>query len=131
MGFRRLIISLTVASLFTMASFGNAMAGTPFKTIRVVVNPNGTLFLAGAGLTVTHPSTGHYHVAFPSATWNTIISNLTTPCFFIPQVQTLFTTSTAEITGYSTLGDGSGSIDVAVQSGADAMLAMVFTSANC
>lgn len=89
------------------------------------------LYLAGAGLTMTHPSTGHYHVAFPSTTWNTIVNNLTTPCYFIPQVQTLFTTSTAEITGYSTLADGSGSIDVTVQSGADAMLAMVFTSANC
>jgi hypothetical protein len=133
MNIRRSIVRLALASVIAVASFGGVATADsiPFKTLRVVINPNGSLFLAGAGLTVTHPSAGHYHVAFATGTWKTVVNNLTTPCFFLPQVQPLFTTSAVQITGYSTLGDGSGSIDVTVMSGVDVSLAMVFTSGNC
>ena len=133
MNIRRSIVSLTLASLFAVASFGGTAAADsiPFKTLRAVINPSGSIYLAGAGLTVTHPSTGHYHVAFAAGTWKTFVNGLTTPCYFVPQVQPLFTTSAVQITGYSTLPDGSGSIDIAVASGADATLAVIFTSANC
>jgi hypothetical protein len=104
-----------------------ASATSPFKTLRVVTEPNGTIFVGGSSLTITHTSTGHYHIAFPVGTWN----NSGSACFFLPQVQSMFTTSPAEITGYGTTGDGAGAIDVAILSGADAWLVMVFTSANC
>jgi hypothetical protein len=127
MNIPRSLISVTMASLFMTASFGDAFAAVPFKTLRAATNPNGTLFVGGGGLTVTHVSTGHYHVAFPLGTWN----NGSSSCFFVPQVQAVFTTAVAEITGWTTFGDGSGVVDIAVSSGADAPLMMVFTSANC
>ena len=129
MNIRRSIIGLVAAGLFITASMGDALTSTtiPFKTLRVASNPDGTLFVGGAGLTVTHTSTGHYHVAFPLGTWN----NGGTACFFVPMVQTVFTILSAEITGWATFSDGSGVVDIAIASGADAPLMMVFTSANC
>lgn len=129
MTIRRTILGLVMAGTCTLATVGDAAASPniPFKTLRVVVEPNGTLFVGGAELTVTHTGTGGYHIAFPIGTWN----NGGSACFFLPQVHTIFTTSPAEVTGYATFGDGSGAMDVAVLSGADAWLVMTFTSANC
>jgi hypothetical protein len=121
--------SLVVAGACTLATLEGAMASPniPFKTLRVVVQPNGTLLVGGAELAVTHTSTGNYNITFPIGTWN----NRGSACFFVPQVQPIFTSSPAEITSYATFGDGSGTMDVAVLSGADAWLVMTFTSANC
>lgn len=129
MNIHRAFISLVVAGAFIVTGFSEARgAGAiPFKTLRVVTMPNGTLFVGGAGLTVTHTGTGTYHIAFPIGTWN----NGASSCFFLPQVQTLFSTSGVDVTGYGTASDGSGAIDVAVLSGADTWLVSVFTSANC
>jgi hypothetical protein len=112
-----------------LATMGDAMASPniPFKTLRVVVEPNGTLFVGGAELTVAHTGTGSYHIAFPLGTWN----NGGSACFFLPQVHTIFTPSASEVVGYATFGDGSGAMDVIIQSGTDAWLVMTFTSANC
>jgi hypothetical protein len=131
MSIRQMIVSLFVSGLLVSATAMNASASptAPFKTLRVVVEPDGTLFVGGnrvspgQGFTVTHLSTGHYRATFPPGTWSS--------CFFLPQVQTIFTTATAQVTGYTTSGDGSGGIDVAVSTGADAWLVMVFTSAEC
>lgn len=126
---RRSILGLIVAGIFSLSTFGDAMAApnVPFKTLRVVVDPTGKVFVGGAELTVTHVATGHYRIAFPVGTWN----NGGSACFYLPQVQTIFTSSAAQVVGYATAGDGSGAMDVVVQSGADAWLVMTFSSANC
>lgn len=131
MNIRRAIVSLLVSGLFVSATASDVLASptAPFKILRVVVEPNGTLFVGGnrvspgQGFTVTHLSAGQYQVDFPAGTWSS--------CFFVPQVQTIFTSATAQITGYATFGDGHGGINVAVSTGADAWLVMVFTSAEC
>lgn len=127
MNLRRSLTSLSLATALVAATFGSAAAAVPFKVIRAVSNANGTLFVGGAGLTVTHTSTGHYRFAFPTGTWN----NGGSSCFFIPQVQPLFSSATSTIVGYSTFADGSGNIDVAMSNNLDTSLIVVFTSANC
>jgi hypothetical protein len=104
-----------------------AAGSIPFKSLRAATNANGTFFVGGGGFTITHPSTGNYHVAFPPGTWN----NGGTACFYVPQVQSIFTTSPAVIAGWTTFSDGSGVVDIVIVSGADAPLMLVFTSANC
>lgn len=128
MNIRRAIMSLAaVGGLCVSSTAGFASTTAPFKTLKAATNADGSFFVGGAGFTITHTSTGHYHVAFPTGTWNSGSS----ACFYVPQVQTIFTTAQAEITGWTTVSDGSGVVDVAVTSGADAPLMMVFTSANC
>jgi hypothetical protein len=132
---KRSIVSLLAIGLFTMASVSNALAGDPFKTLRLATNANGTIFVglgiapgsnsiitSSAGVTVTH-TPGHYHVEFATGTWS--------GCFFVPLVQSVFTMSPAEITAWATFGNGSGFVDIAITSGADVPLMMVFTSAAC
>jgi hypothetical protein len=132
---RRSIAGLLAAGLFTMVSVSEASAD-PFKIVRVATNPNGSIFVglgiapggnsnifSSQGVTVSHGSPGHYHVNFATGTWS--------GCFFVPLVQSVFTTSPAEITAWATFGDGHGFVDIAIASGADAPLMMVFTSAAC
>jgi hypothetical protein len=126
---QRSILGVFVACLFIASSFSyaNAAGSIPFKTLRAATNSDGTFFVGGGGFTVSRGPMGHYHVAFPAGTWN----NGATACFYVPVVQAIFTTATAEIAGWTTFGDGSGVVDIVVSSGADAPLMMVFTSANC
>jgi hypothetical protein len=132
---KRSIIGLLATGLFTMASASSASAD-PFKIVRVATNANGSIFVglgiapggnsnifSNQGVTVSHSSPGHYRVDFAPGTWS--------GCFFVPLVQSVFTTSPAEITAWATFGDGHGFVDIAIASGADAPLMMVFTSAAC
>lgn len=119
---RRSIAGLLAAGLFTIASASNALAN-PFKIIPCATNADGTTFVGCVGPTVTHLSPARYHVAFPAGTWS--------GCFFVPLVQSVFTASPAQITAWATFGNGSGFVDIAIASGADAPLMMLFTSANC
>jgi hypothetical protein len=129
MNIRRFIINTVMAGLFTATSFGSALgAGSiPFKTLRGSLNANGTVFVGGAGFTVAVGGQGRYKIAFPVGTWN----NGNTACFFVPQVQALFTTAVPEIIDWTTSSDGSGLVDINMSSGVDTPLNVVFTSANC
>jgi hypothetical protein len=135
LNFRCSVVGLLAAGLFTMAGVSEASAD-PFKIVRIATNPNGSIFVgvgiapggnstifSNQGVTVSHPITGHYRVDFAPGTWS--------GCFFVPIVQSVFTTSPAEITAWATFGDGHGFVDIAIASGADAPLMMVFTSAAC
>ncbi len=132
---RRSITGLLAAGLFTTVSVSEASAD-PFKIVRVATNSNGSIFVglgiapggnstifSNGGVTVSHPSTGHYRVDFAPGTWS--------GCFFVPIIQSVFTTSPAEITAWATFGDGHGFVDIAIASGADVPLMMEFTSAAC
>jgi hypothetical protein len=123
------LVAVSMAAFFAVANVGAVGAAnpTPFKVLRAATNLNGSFFVGGSGFTVTHPSTSNYHVSFPKGTWN----SLGVPCYFVPEVQSVFTPSPAEITGWWTVSDGSGWVDVHVTSGQDARLMMTFTSANC
>ncbi len=124
--------SLTALSVAAMLAVVNVTAvgaanPLPVKILRAATNANGTFFVGGSGFTVTHTSTGNYHVAFPAGTWK----SGTQPCYFVPLVESVFTPSPAEITAWWTVSDGSGWVDIHVTSGKDAPLMMTFTSANC
>jgi hypothetical protein len=125
MKIRNALMGLATVGLLGQTAL--ASPTSPFKTLRAATNADGTFFVGGTGFTVSHPSTGHYHIAFPTGTWNSGSS----ACFYVPQVQAIFTSAIAEIAGWTTFGDGSGVVDVAVSSGADAPLMLVFTSAGC
>jgi hypothetical protein len=129
MNIRRSIISAAMAGLFTATSFGSAFgAGNiPFKILRGSINANGTVFAGGAGFTVNPGGGGRYKVVFPVGTWN----NGNTACFFVSQVQAMFTTAVAQITELTTSADGSGIVNINISSGVDTPLNVVFTSANC
>jgi hypothetical protein len=123
------LVALSMAAFFAIANVSAVGAAnpTPFKVLRAATNANGTFFVGGSGFTVSHPSTSNYHVSFPKGTWN----SLGVACYFVPEVQSVFTPAVAEIAGWWTVSDGSGSVDVHVTSGKDAPLMMTFTSANC
>ena len=140
MNIHRAIMSLLVSGLFVSTTIASAQASSthPFKTLRVVITVDGTAFVGGnrvlpfQGINVTHGPTGVYHVTFQPGTWNDPSTSMA--CFFVPQVQTLFTSATARVTVYNTFDDGRGGVDVVVSSGTsnvDASVVMVFTSAEC
>ena len=118
-----------MAAFFALANVGAVGAATPapLKILRAATNPNGTFFVGGSGFTVSHTSTSNYRVTFPKGTW--VSSSV--PCYYVPEVQSVFTAAPAEITGWWTVSDGSGWVTVHVTSGLDAPLMMTFTSANC
>jgi hypothetical protein len=95
-----------------------------------VFNSDGSVFVGWGGFTASHNGTGVYHVAFPAGTFN----HLATACFFVPQVTGVFAGTTAEIAGWLTFGDGSGSVDVVTSAAgqqADVSWSLVATSARC
>ena len=125
-------MSLTVLSVVAMLAVVNVTAAgaanpLPVKILRAATNANGTFFVGGSGFSVAHTSTGNYHVSFPAGTWKSGAA----ACYFVPQAQAVFTPAVAEITGWWTVSDGSGWVDIHVTSGKDAPLMLTFTSANC
>jgi hypothetical protein len=130
LGLNRLpLLALSLAAFVAIANVSAAGAAgpAPFKILRAATNANGTDFVGGSGFTVTRTSQSNYHVSFPVGTWN----SSGVPCYFVPQVQSVFTTAPAEITAWWTVGDGSGWVNIHETSGQDAPLMMTFTSANC
>lgn len=127
----RSIRALSLAAVLVSAVATNAAAGTPFNVIRGVITGSGTMWLGGAGMTASRLSTGHYRVTFPTGTWKTFVGGALTTCYYIPSFQAISTPATITVTTYTLPTDGSGTVEFETSNGADAMIAMTFTSSNC